>query len=138
MFGHRKRECGMNLYIAHNSNEKLSCSFYTVVVRNAALAEVYPGGLRGFVSRYRAQSNIHITIFCAMGGEFEDTAKDLIANGLKIDEDFALFDAGRLALSASIDMGPIKRPQMIDIGISWLRVQYTPGGMFVWYAGNRG
>ena len=128
----------MNLYVAHSYNEKLSCSFYTVVVRNAALAELYPRGLRGFVGRYRTQSNNHITIFCTMGGEFEDTAKDLIANGLKMDEDFALFDAGRLALSASIDMGRIKRPQMIDIGISWLRVQYTPGGMFVWYAGNRG
>ena len=128
----------MNLYVAHSSNEKLSCSFYTVVVRNAALAEVYPGGLRGFVSRYRAQSNNHITVFCAMGSEFDEPVKDLIANGLKMDDDFALFDAGRLALSASIDMGRIKRPQMIDIGISWLRVQYTPVGMFVWFAGNRG
>jgi len=138
LFGHRKRECGMNLYVAHSSNEKLGCSFYTVVVRNAALAKEYPGGLRGFVSRYRAQSNNHITVFCDMGSGFYDTVEDLIANGLKMDGDFAVFDAGRLALSASIDMGPIKRPQMIDIGISWLRVQYTPGGMFVWYAGNRG
>ena len=126
----------MNLYVAHSSNEKLSCSFYTVVVRNAALAKEYPGGLRGFVRRYRAQSNIHITIFCAMGGEFDALVNDLIANGLKMDGDFAVFDAGRLALSASIDMGPIKRPQMIYIGISWLRVQYTPKGMFVWFAGS--
>jgi len=128
----------MNLYVAHSSNEKLSCSFYTVVVRNAAFAENYPRGLSGFVDRYRTQSNNHITVFCAMGGEFDALVNDLIANGLKMDGDFAVFDAGRLALSASIDMGPIKRRQMIDIGISWLRVQYTPKGMFVWYAGNRG
>jgi len=126
----------MNLYVAHSSEEKLRCSFYTVVVRNAALAEVYPGGLRCLVSRYRAQSNNDITIFCAMGSEWDDLAKDLIANGLQMDEDFAIFDAGRLALSASIDMGRIKRSKMIDIGLSWLKVQYTPGGTFVWYAGN--
>jgi len=126
----------VNLYVAHTSEEKLSCSFYTVVVRNAALIEAYPGGLKGFVNRYNAQSNNHITVFCDMGGEFHDTVKDLITNGLKMDEDFTLFDAGRLALSASIDMGRFKRPRMVDIGLDWLRVQYTPSGMFVWYVGN--
>ena len=124
----------MNLYVAHTSEDKLSCAFYTVVVRNAALAARYPGGLKGFVDRNRAQSNQNITVFSDMGCEFDDVVKDLIANGLKMKEDFALFDAGDLALSASIAMGPIKRPQMVDIGLSWLRVQYTPNGMFAWYA----
>jgi len=88
------------------------------------------------VNRYNAQSNNHITVFCDMGGEFHDTVKDLITNGLKMDEDFTLFDAGRLALSASIDMGRFKKPRMIDIGLDWLRVQYTLRGMFVWHAGS--
>ena len=127
----------MTLYVAHSSIEKIQVCFYTVVVRNESLAQLFGGGLKAFVDRYRAQCNNHISVFCDMGGnELDEVIQDLIASGLKRDDDFALFDAADLALSTSMDMGPNKRAKMIDIGLSWLKVQYTPGGMFVWYAGK--
>lgn len=127
----------MTLYVAHSSIEKIQVCFYTVVVRNESLAQLFRGGLKAFVARYRAECNNQISVFCDMGSsEFDDVIQDLIANGLKRDDDFALFDAADLALSESISMGRFKRPKMINLGLSWLKVQYTPGGMFVWYAGK--
>ena len=40
----------MELYVVHSKEEKFRCAFYTLVIRNEALAIHYKGGLPGFGS----------------------------------------------------------------------------------------
>ncbi len=123
----------MRLYVACDSSEKIRCCFFTVVIKNKALAKHYKGGLKGFMDKYNARCNHDIAVDCYMGGEVDNTIKDLLGNGLTIDEDFTIFDAGGYALDLSMNPDSIERQYTIEFGVNWLKAQYTGEGFYVWY-----
>ena len=129
------------LYIVHDSErEKISCCFFTVVIKNKAIAEHYDGGLKGFMDKYCAQCNNDITVECFMGGDADDLIKDLLCNGLTADEDFTFFDAEGYAMVLRMNPDTDNKARcQIDIGVEWLKSQIVPGnGFYVWYnAGNK-
>ncbi len=68
-----------------------------------------------------------------MGGDVDDTIKDLLGNGLTIDEDFTVFDAGGLAMDLSMNPDINEGQHTIEFGVNWLKAQYTGEGFYVWY-----
>lgn len=124
----------MNLYVVHDSREKIGCSFNTLVIKNKALAKHYKGGLTGFLKKNPgARCNNHITVICYMGGGIDKTIDELIVNGLTIGEDFAYVDAASFAMYYSIfDKGVRQKP--VDVGVSWLKARYADGTIYVWYS----
>ena len=126
----------MRPYVAHNSRRKIRCCFLTVVVKNKALIKHYKGGLKGFMDKYSARCNHDIAVDCYMGGEVDDTIKDLLGNGLTIDEDFTVFDAGCYALDLSMNSDNIERQHTVELGVNWLKALYTGEGFYVWYAAH--
>lgn len=125
----------MRLYVAHDSSEKIHCSFFTVVIRNKALAQKYNGGLKGFMNKHRARCNNDIVVDCYMGGDIDDTVKDLLENGLTIDEDFTVFDAEGLFMQLRMSPDYAKMRHIVDLGVRWLKVQFIEGeGFSVWYS----
>ena len=113
----------MRLYVAHDSSEKIRCSFFTVVIRNKALAQKYNGGLKGFMNKHIARCNNDIAVDCYMGGDIEDTIKDLTQNGLTIDEDFTVFDAESLCMELIMDRDKAKIRHTVELGVGWLKAQ---------------
>ena len=67
----------MELYVVHSKEEKFRCAFYTLVIRNEALAKHYKGGMPGFMKNYGARCNDHITVWCDMGSEINEVEKHL-------------------------------------------------------------
>ncbi len=123
----------MGLYVAYDSSEKIRCCFFTVVIKNNALAKNYQGGLRSFMDKYSARCNHEIAVVCYMGGEVDDTIKDLLGNGLTVDEDFTIFDAGSYAMDLSMNPEYRKWKHTIELGVNWLKALYTGEGFYVWY-----
>ena len=127
----------MRLYVAHDSSEKIRCSFFTVVIRNKALTQKYNGGLKGFMNKHSARCNNDIAVDCYMGGDIEDTIKDLTQNGLTIDEDFTVFDAESFCMELIMDRDNPKIRHTVELGVGWLKAQFVKGeGFFVWYSGT--
>jgi len=132
-----KRRPNMTLYVAHDSSEKIHCSFFTVVIRNKALAQKYNGGLKGFMTKYSARCNNDIAVDCYMGDDVDDTVKDLLENGLTIDEDFTVFDVESLCMALIMDRDNLKIRHTVEIGVGWLKAQFIKGeGFSVWYSEN--
>ena len=127
----------MRLYVAHDSSEKIRCSFFTLVIRNKSLTQKYNGGLKGFINKYGARCNNDIAVNCYMGGDIEDTIKDLFQNGLTIDEDFTVFDAEGLFMQLRMSPEYAKMLHIVDLGVRWLKAQFIEGeGFSVWYSGT--
>ena len=125
----------MELYVAHDSTEKISCCFFTIVIRNQALVKHDNGGLKGFMEQYHARCNNNLVADCYMGGEVDDTIKDLLRNGLAIDEEFIVFDVGGYTMDLNMNPETRNRSCNIDMGVAWLKARYIPGdGFYVWYA----
>ena len=76
-----------------------------------------------------------ISVDCYMGGEVDDTIKDLLGNGLTMDEDFTVFDAAGIAMDISMNPDNAVRRHIIDLGVNWLKAPYTREGFYVWYTG---
>ena len=83
------------------------------------------------MDRYSAGCNNDIAVDCYIGGEVEDTIKDLLGNGLTIDEDFTIFDAVGYALNLSMNPDNFRRRTFIDVGVNWLKALYTGEGFYV-------
>ena len=84
----------MSLYIAHQSEKILKCAFYSVVIKNQSISDLYPEGLNGFIQKHRCRCNNDISVECAMGVEIDNVVEDLYENGLEFPRDFLFFDAG--------------------------------------------
>lgn len=113
-------------YLAHIDRRKFGIAFYTIVVRNQAVVEKYPGGLPAFVSKHRATCNNDITVCCFMGDDVDELYHDLVDNGFKRREDFAFFDISREIMWLEGD-------QRIVSHVPWMRCEYKGGRAFVWY-----
>jgi hypothetical protein len=124
----------MRLHVAYESGEKIRCSFFTVVVRNKALAKLYKGGLTGFLDKYGARCNQDITVDCYMGGDIDDTVKDLLGNGLTMHEDFTVFDAEGYTMDLNMIPDDTDVAFSIDFEANWLKAMCTRDGFYVWYA----
>jgi hypothetical protein len=61
-----------NPYVAYTSFPRLRCVFFSVIIRNQALQEKYPGGLEALIQDYGAQSNDRISVYNDMGLDFGD------------------------------------------------------------------
>ena len=61
-----------NPYVAYTSFPRLRCVFFSVIIRNQALQEKYPGGLEAFIQDYKAQSNDRISVYNDMGLDVGD------------------------------------------------------------------
>jgi hypothetical protein len=118
-----------NLYMVYEDSRSIKCIFYTVVIRNEALSEKYPGGIKAFVERYAPRSNNEITVTVHMGGDFEEVVEDLLNQGLEYDSDFTCFDAARYLIGADI----IEGYQDIGFNSPWLQGTYSDKGVFVWH-----
>jgi hypothetical protein len=126
----------MDLYVVHSKEEKFRCVFYTLVIRNKALAKHYKGGLPGFMQNYGARCNDHITVWCDMGSDINEAIEDLIENGLTIEKDFVFVDAGSFAIYYSIGNKGVRQTP-VDVGVTWLNARYADGVIYVWYVETR-
>jgi hypothetical protein len=136
--GSNEREDFMGLYVVHDSEEKMGCSFNTLVVKNKALAKHYKSGLKGFLKKNPgARCNNHITVICYMGNGINKTIDELIVNGLTIGEDFAFVDAGCIAMYYGVGNNVVVRQNHVDVGVSWLKARYVSGAIYVWYSEGR-
>ena len=72
---------------------------------------------------------------CYMGGDIDDTIKDLIQNESTIDEYFNVFDAESLCMGLIMDRSNLKIRHTVELGVGWLKAQFVKGeGFFVWYS----
>ena len=118
-----------NLYLVHEDRRFIKCFFNTVVIRNEALAEKYPGGIKAFVELNAPRSNNEITATVHMGGDFAEVVEDLIAKGLEPLSDFILFDAGSYLIGAGMGKGG----QKVQFAVPWLKGTCSDKGLFVRY-----
>jgi hypothetical protein len=135
--GSNEREDFMGLYVVHDSEEKMGCSFNALVIKNKALAKHYKSGLKGFLKKNPgARCNNHITVISYMGGGIDKTMDELIVNGLTIGEDFGYVDAACFAMYYSIFEKGV-RQKLVDVRVSWLKARYVDGVVYVWYSEGR-
>ena len=126
-------------FVAYTARNRMSCAFYTLVIRNAALSEKFNGGLDGFIKKYSAECNHDIVVDCSMSGD--DTMQiidDIVKYGLKPSEDFAIFDAAGYAIAraAASPNNCVDDTHEVDLGVNWLGAEISPDGFFVWYTGD--
>ena len=126
----------MGLYVVHSKEEKMRCAFYTLVIRNEALAKHYKGGLPGFMQNYSARCNNYITVWCDMGSEINGAINDLITSGLTTDEDFVFFDVASYSMAQSM-IHKVERHNLVNTGVNWLNARYADGDIYVWYSEGR-
>jgi len=108
----------------YNSKKELICVFFTLVIRNQALEDKYPGGHKSFLRKYGGEYNDEITLNCFMAPEFDDEIEDLDKSGLVANEDFVLFDVG-IPLYEIEDYRPFKT------GVGWLSGYYKQGSVMI-------
>jgi len=78
----------------YTPEEEIRCVSYGLVVRNQALENKWRGGLKDYLRKYGSAYNDKIAVNCEMGFYFDKQLNDLADNGLDMNEDFTLFDAG--------------------------------------------
>lgn len=120
--------------VAYTARYRMPCAFYTLVIRNAALAEKYDGGLNGFLRKHHAECNNEIIVDCSMS--VDDTVMvldDIIRCGLKPTEDFAIFDAAGYAIAraAASPNNCVDDTHEVDLGVDWLGAEISPDGFLV-------
>lgn len=81
-------------YSHYTPAEEIPCASYSLVARNQAIENKWRGGLRDYLRKYGCTYNDKIAVNCEMGFYFEKQLDDLADNGLDMNEDFTLFDAG--------------------------------------------
>ena len=118
-----------DLYLVHEDTKAIKCSFHTLVVRNEALVDRYPGGLSGFVRVHRSRCNRDLSVTCHMGEDIDDVIKDLVRHDHIPGADFVTFDAASYLIGASMT----NEYGVIDLGIKWIRCTCTRDGVFVRY-----
>jgi hypothetical protein len=123
------------MHVAYTSSPQLRCVFYTIVIRNEALQEKYPGGREAFINRYKAPSNDRITVYCDMGSDIGDVFRDLEECGMEDFEDFTTLDAGESDLWCCCKPEMRKRPFPVDTQVVWLKGEYRDGTVWVWFRG---
>jgi hypothetical protein len=123
------------IHVAYTSSPKIRCVFYTIVIRNEALQEKYPGGREAFINRYRAPSNDRITVYCDMGSDIGDVFRDLEECGLVDFEDFTTLDAGESDMWCCCEPEMGERPFPVDTQVEWLKGEYRDGAVWVWFRG---
>jgi len=123
------------MHVAYTSSPKLRCAFFTVVIRNEALQEKYPGGREAFISRYGAPSNDRITVFCDMGSDIGDVFRDLEECGMADFEDFTTLDAAESDMWCCCKPDLRKHPFPVDTQVGWLKGEYRDGAVWVWFRG---
>ena len=78
--------------------DAVRCVFYTLAVRNEALAKKWPGGVRGYWETYPNNHNDRLTACCFMGPYWDEQREALLKSGLKEGKDFTIFDASNVIL----------------------------------------
>lgn len=122
-------------------SKKLRAAFLTIVIRNEALSECYPGGISAFVQAHRPRCNDKITVTVHMSGcDADPVFRDLEAYGFEFGADFIAMDVASEALGIAMSRDTPKQHD-IETRVPWLRCRYTPfghkgGGIFVWYVDN--
>ena len=98
--------------------------------------EKYPGGLKAYAEKHNPICNDKIAVACDMGGDTDDIISDLEINGLKFDNDYAVFDAARHAMSLALTRSnkDTEKNIPIDLNIEWLNAHFDQdSGVKVWY-----
>ena len=113
----------------------MPCIFYTLVIRNRALIAKHKKGLRGFLENERAaRCNPHLTVGCYPDRiDTIEAEQDLMNNGLKKGNDYIIFEADNYA--SALGSYPRKKEIHLDVdmGIAWLKGEYTDWGIDVWH-----
>ena len=122
------KETTMNhLYLAHNrSKKKIPIAFNTIVVRNQAIQDKYPGGMTAFFARHMPVCNDDITVCCSMCEEIEEVYDDLVDNGFRRREDFAYFDISREIIF-------LEENDTVESHVPWMRCALEHRQPYVWY-----
>ncbi|KJS29365.1 MAG: hypothetical protein VR64_21365 [Desulfatitalea sp. BRH_c12] len=116
-----------DLYVVHDDSKTIKCVFHTMVVRNAAIAAKFPGGLKAFVEKHRPRCNNGLSVMCSMGfNDLEPLVQDLQAYGFDRG-DAVHFDAASYLIGA----GATGDYHDIEFGIPWLKGECTKDGVFV-------
>ncbi len=123
-----------DLRLVFAAAENLPCVFNALVVKNRALREKYPGGVRGFLEKHGGRCNRRITVESFMGGDIDEVIADLAGHGFDYEEDFVFVDAGGLALSWARERKARLRPEPVDLGVDWLEGWIFRGRVFVRHA----
>jgi hypothetical protein len=121
-----------DLYVVYDGKDTIKCAFFTIVIRNEALTEKYPGGIKAFIEKHGAKCNNEIAVTCHMGDGANDVLNDLIGYGFSKVSDFLSFDAASYILEFSM----LKSNKgHLDIGFEapWLKGQCIEDGAVVWY-----
>jgi hypothetical protein len=118
-----------NLYLIHSDTEHLHCSFNTVIVRNAALAAKYAGGITAFAERHAPRCNNDISVTCHMASDVDLVVDDLLAQSFEHGSDFVFFDAVWPMIGANMT----GKYEEMPFGGPWLAGAATPKGVYVWY-----
>ncbi len=126
-----------DLYVVFEEDRAIKCVFHTIVVRNGALAEKYPGGLRAFTEKNLSRSNRDLTVYCDMGSDIGDVWCDLVNHGLTPDEDFIGFDATSHTMVMGMG-GKDNAEEVIEFTVPWLEGRCTEEGAFVWLSEGAG
>lgn len=106
--------------LVYEEVERLRCVFNAIVIKNSALNEKYPGGLRAYLDKHGGRCNRMITAESFMGGEINEIFNDLRKHGFKHKLDFLFVDAGGYALLRGMGVGGILLPEPVDLGVDWL------------------
>ena len=125
-----------NLYVVFEEGKEIACVFHTIVVRNQALAEKYPGGLKAFTEKNLAKCNRDLAVFCDMGSDIGDVWRELVDHGLAPEEDFIAFDATSHTMGLGIP-GKENTEKAIEFDVPWLEGRCAKEGAYVWFSENR-
>jgi hypothetical protein len=116
-----------------DAEKEIRCAFYTVAVRMDAIKSKYKGGLRAFVERYAPRCNRKLAVLCAMDSDdLSEPILDLEASGLNGSDDFACFDAARMAIGCemTLKMGSGEGSE-VRFPLLWLKGYAQNGGVMV-------
>ena len=69
-----------------------------------------------------------------MGGDVDDTVKDLLGNGLTMHEDSTVFDAAGYEMDLNMIPDDNDVAFAIDFDANWLKAMFTRDGFYVWYS----
>jgi hypothetical protein len=117
---------GENAPCFYNPEKEFKCVFFTLVIRNQALENKYPGGHIAYPIKYGGEYNDQITLNSFMAPEFDEEIEDLEQNGLIANEDYLLFDVGILPHEIE-DYTPFKT------SVSWFSGYYKKGSIIIKY-----
>jgi hypothetical protein len=120
-------------HLLFESEARMRCAFYSLVIKTGALRRKYEGGMRAFVEKYQARCNRDLVALCSMGPEeLNDPLHDIEESGLEGEEDFVVFDAFREAIG--IEMAREHGTEVgeeVRFSARWLRGFVQKSGVMV-------